>query len=254
MKSFLVFMDRVHFSWLGIAAAVALFLFGGCYFWAGQYSQGLVPTYVGGTAVSTFTDCLYFSAVTFSSLGYGDFRPIGISRLIASLEVFVGLAFLGIAIAKLSSARQSYYTARLFSSDAQVRMDKFAIGFNELLQSLNQISDTKEIQQAIVTANVRCVGLLNYIKYEVANGPFFEDVPVRAVRRAIRYLSMLLVELQNRHLSEMKTARGRKLFRNVSLLTRVITKSSRHEFLLRDCELLRLMTTKEPSLQTPQPH
>jgi hypothetical protein len=129
-------------------------------------------------------------------------------------------------------------------------MDKFAIGFNELLQSLSHISDTKEIQRAIVTANVRCVGLLNYIKYEVANGPFFDDVPARAVRRAVRYLSMVLVELQNKYSDEMKTAHGRKLFRNVTLLADVIRNNSRHKFLLRDCEKLRLMSTKGPSLQT----
>ena len=67
-------------------------------------------------------------------------------------------------------------------------MDKFAIGFNELLQSLSHLSDAKEIRKAIVTVNVRYVGLLNYIKYEVENGPFLYDVPERAVLLRYRRL------------------------------------------------------------------
>ncbi|MFL7024777.1 pentapeptide repeat-containing protein [Enterovibrio norvegicus] len=37
-----------------------------------------------------FSDCLYYSVVTFTTLGYGDFIPIGMSRLIAATEAFTG--------------------------------------------------------------------------------------------------------------------------------------------------------------------
>jgi len=39
---------------------------------------------------SLFLSCLYYSVVTFTTLGYGDFTPIGISRAIAALEAFTG--------------------------------------------------------------------------------------------------------------------------------------------------------------------
>ena len=35
-------------------------------------------------------DCLYFSVVTFTTLGYGDLTPLGPSRLCAALEAFTG--------------------------------------------------------------------------------------------------------------------------------------------------------------------
>ena len=38
-------------------------------------------------------DCLYFSIVTFTTLGYGDFRPLGGIRLVAASEALIG-AFL----------------------------------------------------------------------------------------------------------------------------------------------------------------
>lgn len=46
---------------------------------------------------------LYFSVVTETTLGYGDFRPVGISRLLVACHVLLGLAFAGIVVAKITS-------------------------------------------------------------------------------------------------------------------------------------------------------
>lgn len=35
-------------------------------------------------------DCLYFSVVTFTTLGYGDLAPLGLSRMVAACEAFTG--------------------------------------------------------------------------------------------------------------------------------------------------------------------
>lgn len=35
-------------------------------------------------------ECFYYSVVTFTTLGYGDFTPIGLSRLFAAIEAFTG--------------------------------------------------------------------------------------------------------------------------------------------------------------------
>ena len=37
-----------------------------------------------------FLSCLYYSVVTFTTLGYGDFTPVGLSRAIAAIEAFTG--------------------------------------------------------------------------------------------------------------------------------------------------------------------
>lgn len=38
-----------------------------------------------------YIDCLYFSAITFTTLGYGDFRPLeGLGRILAGSEAFIG--------------------------------------------------------------------------------------------------------------------------------------------------------------------
>jgi hypothetical protein len=252
MKKFLIFLDRVHFGWLGAAAAIALISFAAGFLEAGSYGQGPVPTYAVDPVKLTYSDCLYFSAVTFSSLGYGDFRPVGISRLLASIEVFTGLAFLGVAIARLSSARQSYYTARLFSSDAQTRLDKFSSGFDELRNDLGANSGSQHIQEIIGKSGARRVALLNYIKYETANGPFLEDVPVRAVRRVIRYLHLLMVAVLP-HKEESQSSSYRQFFRNAALLAAVIDRSSKNKFLAKDCNRLLSIIEKAKSLPQSEP-
>ncbi|PKI17226.1 ion channel [Colwellia sp. 12G3] len=40
--------------------------------------------------MSFFFSSLYYSVVTFTTLGYGDFTPVGVSRAIAAIEAFTG--------------------------------------------------------------------------------------------------------------------------------------------------------------------
>ena len=37
-----------------------------------------------------FLNAIYFSVVTFTTLGYGDISPFGVARFVAALEAFVG--------------------------------------------------------------------------------------------------------------------------------------------------------------------
>jgi uncharacterized protein YjbI with pentapeptide repeats len=40
---------------------------------------------------NNFFDCMYFSTITFTTLGYGDFRPLeGVGRILAGSEAFIG--------------------------------------------------------------------------------------------------------------------------------------------------------------------
>ena len=44
--------------------------------------------------VSRPTDILYFSLVTYTSLGYGDIAPLGPARLLAGIESLIGLGLI----------------------------------------------------------------------------------------------------------------------------------------------------------------
>lgn len=40
--------------------------------------------------INDFFSAIYFSVVTFTTLGYGDIQPVGLSRLVATIEAFIG--------------------------------------------------------------------------------------------------------------------------------------------------------------------
>ena len=93
-----------------------LFAMGGVYYSLTPSENGL---YFDGEPAHDLT-CLqafYFSAVTITSLGYGDYQPMGWSRFIASAEVIIGLALMGLLIYKLTSLRTAHHLTRLYNSD-----------------------------------------------------------------------------------------------------------------------------------------
>lgn len=61
------------------------------------YEVGIVDTTLEGNPISQdFWACFYYSIVTFTSTGYGDLRPQGITRVFASLHALIGYLVLGL--------------------------------------------------------------------------------------------------------------------------------------------------------------
>ncbi len=79
------------FGWCGF-----LLLFSSFVYWL---SRGVF--HVTGTdlvPVGDYWNNLYFSVVTFTTLGYGDFRPIGTVRILASVEALLGIFLIALFI------------------------------------------------------------------------------------------------------------------------------------------------------------
>lgn len=67
--------------------AILFFIFGV------QSSEGMIQLSFDNSLwqnLNHFFSTIYFSVVTFTTLGYGDIQPVGISRLIATVEAFIG--------------------------------------------------------------------------------------------------------------------------------------------------------------------
>jgi len=78
---------------IGLSVAIIIF----CaliYTFTGLNYQGEILSYNNELSIpanfSLFLSCLYYSVVTFTTLGYGDFTPVGLSRAIAAIEAFTG--------------------------------------------------------------------------------------------------------------------------------------------------------------------
>ena len=73
--------------------------------WAGLYyaNAAIVPTTCEpDISGPTFRQCLYFSGVTFTTLGYGDYRPAEAFDLLAMAEAGLGAALMALFIVSLA--------------------------------------------------------------------------------------------------------------------------------------------------------
>jgi len=104
----LTFIDRLKLRHLFFAAFLLTVVFAISYFEISLANEknGLKAIDLDGNPKSVeFSDALYFSIVTEATLGYGDIRPVGVSRLLACLQVGLGLLLAGLFVAKITSGR-----------------------------------------------------------------------------------------------------------------------------------------------------
>lgn len=146
------FMDPLAFHQKKLAVKLlaillaAVFVFGCIYLILNQFQNNGLKSQTN--SLITFWDCIYFSIVTMSTLGYGDIVPIGLSRLLASIEAIFGLAFVGYAISQVVSAKQEAlieYLAKdriVQTYDECLAMIKDA---KELIADRRRLIQTKEI-------------------------------------------------------------------------------------------------------------
>ena len=59
---------------------------------------------------ATLTTCLYFSAETYTSLGFGDVTPLGPVRLLSGVETLNGLLLIGWSASYLYIAMERFWT------------------------------------------------------------------------------------------------------------------------------------------------
>lgn len=183
-----------------------IFLFGIFYTWLTPKGHGIGEN---GEPLSELTILtgIYFSIVTISSLGYGHMHPMGYSKVLACAEVLIGLAMIGIMIAKVTSQRLSYHVLHLFVSDAQKRLEDIAAKFDtsrftlrdKIMPRLATVYQSAPGQTSLLTedrsiliSNFReaisdlqseCFKLHDYFLLAIKQENYFQSVPSSAVVR-----------------------------------------------------------------------
>ncbi len=189
-------IEEIKLRYLLLGAISSVVFFSLLYFVGSSYGSGLRQ---GKDPVTDFGSCLYFSVVTFTSLGFGDLVPVGYGRLFASLEVAVGLTLFGLAVARLSSYKQSYLLNQLYARDAQGKLDQFALNLRALRTGCKILYDvakgkgpsTQNTGKLIQEIRAEITRIRAFVSFESRNGYLLSGIPIGSITRLLKALSSL---------------------------------------------------------------
>ena len=132
--------------WVGMW--LTTILFSAIVYWAASHyldGHGLVCTmHREMESPVSFPTALYFSCVTTTTLGYGDFAPEGISRVLAILQAFLGMTVVGAVISKVLTHHQGQTIAETNRIAVAERSANVFTALNEQLVEFQKISRPKD--------------------------------------------------------------------------------------------------------------
>lgn len=182
------FVERLTYRSLALLALAVVLCAAGYFFLAAGSANGL-----GNGAGKSVGEALYFSVVTFTTLGYGDLAPIGWGRAVAGTEALAGLFLAALLVGKLASERQSALLLLLYTSDQQRRLSAFS---EELVQIANALAGCKTLDKDAVD---RCSALVSslqaYLMFQTHQGRLADFGNGSALRQLYRSMLALLCSI-----------------------------------------------------------
>lgn len=179
-KKVLLFIDRWNLGDVFSLMIAWIFIMAVGYYVLSMCNIGSVEC--DNKKVQTFSDFLYFSFISFTTVGYGDLVPIGACKIISVFEGMSNFLFMGVFISKLTSYKNEYMMRRIYTAELEERLQGFTNGLNEghdaiLKMFMCKKWDEKNLQKVL---NV-VLGARRYIGYETYYGDMYTDVSQKVV-------------------------------------------------------------------------
>lgn len=156
-------VDRVTYGDIVAFAGVVL-AFSTLYFWiATPFCLGIVDS--NKANAGGLGNALYFSIVTFTSLGYGDLAPQSLGRVVAAGAVLSGLVLVALLVGKVASERQFSLLLLLHTSDCQRRLSAFGAQLNAGAVAVSQAcasGQRKQLRDSVFELEERFSALKQY--------------------------------------------------------------------------------------------
>lgn len=155
-------LDKASYGTIGLIIATII-ISSAFYYYATESAQDISNIPVG------WWDSIYFSIITFSSLGYGDIHPIGSGKFLASTEVILGLITIAVFVGKIASERQATLLLLLYTSEQQRRITDFekeAQRFCATIESALENHDNEKLLSIRNNLYSFISGIYKYLNYQ----------------------------------------------------------------------------------------
>lgn len=199
----LYLIDDVTVPTYLIVFVIVVTVSGFLYYWLTPIGHGIGRD-LSPLRDASFSNGLYLSLVTVSSLGYSDMHPMGVSKAIACFEVLTGMILSGIMIAKIASRRVSFHVSRIYGSYTGDFLDNMSKTFEDTADKIerwgseystkyegvfgeNRVKIKAEMIQgieSIASAMESHIGSLHeYVIHEVSQTDYFQNAPEISIVR-----------------------------------------------------------------------
>ena len=172
---------------------------------------------------------LYFSAVTATSVGYGDIVPIGSARLLAIVESIAGLVIFGCLVSKFVSRRQEELIGEIHRIAFDERLARVRTNLHLVrteVQATARLCEGQDIAPPVAMARVESIAMvfvgelhvvhdLLYRPQETPDEPVLESI-LASLASVFREFSELL-----RCVADVRNAHSPALRANVMAMSRL---------------------------------
>lgn len=141
---------------LSIYLLIMITVFAAFYFLLGKHIDASQHGIYREEVAATCLEALYFSVVTITTLGYGDFTPLGASRFFATAEALAGLLFAGYSISQVLSVKQDATIEYLLKAEV---IRTYAGLLDNVKDAKEEILDHHRINRRQGVANIHDLNL-----------------------------------------------------------------------------------------------
>lgn len=136
-------LDKANFKAIFAVWIAITIIFGLVYFFLANPVSHLEYS-LNHYQVTSITDTIYFSFVSGTTTGFGDIVPVGGFKLIAVIQVIVGLLLLALVTSRLVSIKQNAILSELYNISFKERINRLRSSLLLFRQSIDRIVTSLE--------------------------------------------------------------------------------------------------------------
>lgn len=212
-------IDKRSYKFFIYLFIVGVVLYSIAFYFLSLFSMGIEST-MSPKEIVGIPESLYFSIVTITSLGYGDFRPISFGRYVAMTEVIYGLIIIALIVSKLASERTSTIVRLIYTSDIEKRIKEFIESntqINYRLKKAIEEHDYKVISELSNDFKISFSSYLHFLAFHAKQGEiegrWAEKSFLKLLRNISKSAELLSHVMRLKNLSASERLRCEKAFK-----------------------------------------